>query len=86
MLFPKVHSYPFDLTTAHNMSILVYLLTLITQSAFDGLLPDTLWEELSALGVGGLATSLLPDSAPQNLVEYLGSSQFGQSALWYPLA
>jgi hypothetical protein len=84
LLFSKVYSYPFDLTTAHNMSILVYLLTLIMQSAFDGLLPDALWQELAAWGTGGLGTSLLPDSAPQSLVEYLGSSEFGQSALWYP--
>ncbi len=84
LLFSKVYSYPFDLTTSHNMSILVYLLTLIMQSAFDGPLPDALWQELAAWGAGGLGTSLLPDSAPQSLVEYLGSSEFGQSALWYP--
>jgi hypothetical protein len=86
LLFSKVYSYPFDLATAHNMSILLYLLTLIMQSAFDGPLPDELWQELAGFGGHGLLTALLPDSAPQGLVEFLGSSEFGQWALWYPQA
>jgi hypothetical protein len=84
LLFSKVYSYPFDLTTAHNMLILVYLLTLIMQSAFEGPLSDALWQELAAWGTEGLGASLLPDSAPKALVDYLGSAEFGQSALWYP--
>jgi|CXWL01.1.fsa_nt_gi hypothetical protein len=84
LLFSKVYSYPYDLTTAHNMSILLYVLTLIMQSAFDEPLPDELWQELAALGGHGLLASLLPDSAPQELKEFLGSSEFGQWALWYP--
>lgn len=84
LLFSKVYSYPFDLATAHNMAILLYLLTLATQSAFDGPLPSELWQELASLGGHGLLASLRPDSAPQSLVEFLGSSEFGQWALWYP--
>ena len=84
LLFSKVYSYPFDLATAHNMSILLYVLTLIMQSAFEGPLPDDLWQELAAMGGHGLATSLVSDSSPQDLVEFLGSSEFGRWALWYP--
>lgn len=83
LLFSKVYSYPYDLTTAHNMSILLYVLTGIMQSAFEGPLPDELWQELGALGGHGLLASLLPDSAPQGLKEFLGSSEFGRWALWY---
>ncbi len=83
LLFSKVYSYPYDLTTAHNMSILLYVLTVIMQSSVEGPLPDELWQELAALGGHGLLASLLPDSAPQGLKELLGSSEFGQWALWY---
>lgn len=81
--FSKAYSYPYDLTTAHNLSILLYVLTGIMQSAFDGPLPDELWQELAALGGHGLLASLLPDSAPEGLKAFLGSSEFGQWALWY---
>ena len=81
--FSKAYSYPYDLTTAHNLSILLYVLTGIMQSSIDGPLPDELWRELAALGGHGLLASLLPDSAPQELKEFLGSSEFGQWALWY---
>ena len=81
--FSKTYSYPYDLTTAHNMSILLSVLAGIMQSAFEGPLPDDLWQELAALGGHGVLASLLPDSAPQELKEFLGSSEFGQWALWY---
>ncbi len=81
--FSKAYSYPYDLTTAHNLSILLYVLTGIMQSSIDGPLPDELWRELAALGGHGLLASLLPESAPQELKEFLGSSEFGQWALWY---
>ena len=77
------YSYPYDLTTAHNLSILLYVLTGIMQSALAGPLSDELWQELAALGGHGLLASLLPDSAPEGLKEFLGSSEFGQWALWY---
>lgn len=86
LLFCKVYSYPYDLTTAHNMAILLYLLTLIMQAACDAPLPDVMWQELSSLGEHGLLKSLLPDTASQGWREFLGSSEFGQWALWYPRA
>ena len=84
LLFSKVYSYPFDLATAHNLAIVLYVLTLALQSVGDGDLTDELWRELASLGGHGLLSSLLPDSAPPNLVAFLGSSEFGQWALWFP--
>jgi hypothetical protein len=78
VVYSKVYSYPFDLTTAHNLLIVLYLLTLIMQSAFSGPLPDVLWQELGSLGVHGLLRNVLHDGVPEGFRALFGTSEFGQ--------
>jgi hypothetical protein len=80
-VFSKVYSYPFDLTTAHNFLIVLYLLTLVMQSASSGPLPDALWQELGSLGVHGLLKNVLHDGVPEGFRTVFGTSEFGQWAL-----
>ncbi len=80
-LYCKVYSYPFDLTTAHNFLIVLYLLTLIMQAAVDGPLPDVMWRELGSLGVHGLLKDVLHEGVPEGFRTLFGSSEFGQWAL-----
>jgi hypothetical protein len=82
-LYSKVYSYPYDLTTAHNVLILLYLLTLTFQELVAGPLGDELWQELASLGGLGLLKSLLTDSAG-GMSLLLGSPGFGQLLLAYP--
>ena len=77
----KVYSYPYDLTSAHNFVIVLYLLTLIMQSAANGPLPDAMWQELGALGVHGLLKSVLHEGVPQGFIALFGTSEFGRFAL-----
>jgi hypothetical protein len=80
-LYSKVYSYPFDLTTAFNLMIVLYLLTIIMQSAYSGPLPDVLWQELGSLGVHGLLQNVLHDGVPDGFRTVFGSSEFGQWTL-----
>jgi hypothetical protein len=48
-LFCKVCSYPFDLTTAYNHLIVLYLLALVMQAAAAPL-TDEMWRELGSIG------------------------------------
>lgn len=77
-LFCKVYSYPFDLTTAHNHLIVLYLLALIMQEAGAPLSEDR-WRELGSLGVHGLLKSMLHDGMPEGFSALLGTADFG---LW----
>jgi hypothetical protein len=77
-LYSKVYSYPFDLTTAYNFLIVLYLLTIAMQSAFDGPLPDVMWQELGSLGVHGLLRNVLHDGVPEGFRALFGTSEFGQ--------
>jgi hypothetical protein len=78
-LFSKVYSYPFDLTTAHNFLIVMYLLTLVMQAdAPAGLLSDVMWQELGSLGVHGLLKSLLHEGVPDGFRATLGTPECGQ--------
>jgi hypothetical protein len=81
VLFSKVYSYPFDLTTAHNFLIVLYLLTLIMQAASRGPLSDAMWQELGSLGVHGLLKNVLHQGVPQGFRDLFGTSEFGQWAL-----
>ncbi|MFI4869365.1 MAG: YkgJ family cysteine cluster protein [Steroidobacterales bacterium] len=81
VVYSKVYSYPYDLTTAHNFVIVLYLLTLIMQSASSGPLPDAMWQELGALGVHGLLKSVLHEGVPAGFISLFGTSEFGQWAL-----
>jgi Fe-S-cluster containining protein len=81
VLFSKVYSYPFDLTTAHNFLIVLYLLTLIMQAASSAPLSDALWQELGSLGVHGLLKNVLHEGAPEGFRALFGTSEFGQWAL-----
>ena len=75
-LFCKVYSYPFDLTTAHNHLIVLYLLALTMQSAATAL-PEVMWRELGSLGVHGLLTSMLHEGMPEGFRTLLGTADFG---------
>jgi hypothetical protein len=71
-----VYSYPFDLTTAHNHLIVLYLLALIMQAAATPL-TDEMWRELGSLGVHGLLKSMLHEGMPEGFRALLGTADFG---------
>lgn len=75
-LFCKVYSYPFDLTTAHNHLIVLYLLALVMQAAATPL-SDQMWRELGSLGVHGLLKSMLHEGMPEGFRALLGTADFG---------
>jgi hypothetical protein len=75
-LFCKVYSYPFDLTTAHNHLIVLYLLTL-TMEAAGTPLSEEMWRELGSLGVHGLLKSMLHEGMPEGFRSLLGTADFG---------
>ena len=77
-LFSKVYSYPFDMTTAHNFLIVLYLLTIVMQAASSGPLSDVMWQELGSLGVHGLLKNVLHEGVPQGFRDLFGSADFGQ--------
>jgi len=81
VLFSKVYSYSFDLTTAHNLSIILYLLALVMEATCDGPMPDVLWQELGSLGVHGLLKSVLHDGVPAGFRTLVGTAEFGEWAL-----
>ena len=75
-LFCKVYSYPFDLTTAHNHLIVIYLLALTMQAAATPL-TEEMWRELGSLGVHGLLKSMLHEGMPEGFRALLGTAAFG---------
>jgi hypothetical protein len=78
-LFSKIYSYPFDLTTAFNLVIVLYLVALLMQLASpDGILPDVMWQELGSLGVHGLLKFLLHEGVPDGFRATFGTAEFGQ--------
>jgi hypothetical protein len=78
VLFSKVYSYPFDLTTALNFLIVLYLLAIIMQAASSAPLPNVLWQELGSLGVHGLLQNVLHDGVPEGFRALFGTNEFGQ--------
>jgi hypothetical protein len=78
-LFCKTYSYTYDLTTAHNFLIVLYLLAIIMQEAAPGPMSDPMWRELGALGVHGLLKSVLHDAVPDGFRAVFGTAEFG---LW----
>jgi hypothetical protein len=78
-LFSKVYSYPFDLSTAFNIVIVLYLVALLMQAAAPGgALSDVMWQELGSLGVHGLLKFLLHDGVPDGFRATFGTAEFGQ--------
>jgi hypothetical protein len=77
-LFCKTYSYPYDLTTAYNFLIVLYLLTLTMQEASHGTLSDAMWRELGSLGVHGLLKSVLHEGVPEGFRNLFGTAEFGQ--------
>ena len=78
-LFSKVYSYPFDLTTALNLVIVLYLVALMMQAASPGgALSDVMWQELGSLGVHGLLKFLLHEGVPDGFRATFGTAEFGQ--------
>ncbi len=76
-LFAKTFSYPFDLTTAHNFLIVLYLLALLMQESASIPLPERMWRELGALGVHGLLKSVLHEGVPEGFRQVFGQAEFG---------
>jgi hypothetical protein len=76
-LFSKVYSYPFDLTTAYNFLIVLYLLTLLMQEAAGGRLDEPMWRELGSVGVHGLLKSMIHDGVPEGFRQLFGTAEFG---------
>jgi hypothetical protein len=81
VLFSKVYSYQFDLTTGYNFLIVLYLVTLVMQAASSGPLPAVMWQELGSLGVHGLLKNVLHEGVPDGFRAVFGTSEFGQWAL-----
>lgn len=78
-LFSKVYSYPFDLTSALNFVIVLYLVALLMQVASpEGALSDVMWQELGSLGVHGLLKFLLHEGVPEGFRATFGTAEFGQ--------
>jgi Fe-S-cluster containining protein len=77
-LFCKTYSYSFDLTTAHNFLIVLYLLALIMQRSAKGVLSDAMWRELGSLGVHGLLKAVLHEGVPEGFRKFFGTAEFGQ--------
>jgi Fe-S-cluster containining protein len=75
-LFCKVYSYPFDLTTAHNHLIVLYLLALTMEAAATPL-REEMWRELGSLGVHGLLKTMLHEGMPEGFRALLGTADFG---------
>jgi hypothetical protein len=75
-LFCKVYSYPFDLTTAYNHLIVLYLLALVMEASATPLSAQ-MWRELGALGVHGLLKSMLHEGMPEGFRSLLGTADFG---------
>jgi hypothetical protein len=75
-LFCKVYSYPFDLTTAYNHLIVLYLVALTLQASAAPL-TDEMWRELGSLGVHGLLKSMLHEGMPEGFRALLGTAEFG---------
>lgn len=78
MLYAKGYSYPYDLTTAFNFGIVLYLVALLMQAAARGPLSEAQWQELGALGVHGLLKDLLHEGAPEGFRALFGTVEFGQ--------
>jgi hypothetical protein len=77
-LFCKTYSYSYDLTTAYNFLIVLYLLALVMQAASNGPLSDAMWRELGSLGVHGLLKSMLHEGVPEGFRGVFGTAAFGQ--------
>jgi hypothetical protein len=77
-LFCKTYSYTYDLTTAYNFLIVLYLLALVMQVAANGVLSDAMWRELGSLGVHGLLKAVLHEGVPEGFRGVFGTAEFGQ--------
>jgi hypothetical protein len=77
-LFSKTYSYPYDLTSAHNFLVVLYLITLVMQEAtLEQRLSERMWRELGSLGVHGLLKSVLHEGVPEGFREVFGTAEFG---------
>jgi hypothetical protein len=77
-LYCKTYSYAYDLTTAYNFVVVLYLVALMMQAASSGPLSDAMWRELGSLGVHGLLKSVLHEGVPDGFRDLFGTSEFGQ--------
>lgn len=78
-LFSKNLSYRYDLTSAFNLLIVLYLLALSMQKSTSHPLSGRMWRELGALGVHGLIAAVLQDPVPDGFRQVFGTAEFG---LW----
>ncbi len=76
-LFCKTYSYQYDLTTAHNFLIVLYLLALLMQESTSERMTDRMWRELGSLGVHGLLKYVLHEGVPPGFRNVFGTAEFG---------
>jgi hypothetical protein len=76
-LFCKTYSYAFDLPTAYNFLIVLYLLALLMQEASPHRLTERMWRELGSLGVHGLLKKVLHEGVPDGFRQVFGTAEFG---------
>lgn len=80
----KVLSYSYDLTTAHNLLIILYLVVLHLEAYFPEGLQEDFWQELGALGSHNIIALFLRHSTPI-YHDFFGQADFGHWLLRYPL-
>ena len=82
----KAFSYSYDLTTSHNLLVILYLVVLHLQTLHPGeALPDAVWRDIGALGShNGIALFLRLSGAEHH--DFFGQAPFGQWLLRYPAA
>lgn len=84
--FSKAYSYKYDMATAQNLAILLYVLALQLQSRYpDQPLPEPLWEELGALGTHNLLFSVLGDDPQDPMRQFMSRPENGRWLLRYPV-
>ena len=78
MLYSKSYSYTYDLTTAFNFSIVLFLQALLMKATTPAPLTDLQWQDLSALGVHGMLKQMLHEGVPEDFRALMGAAHFGQ--------
>lgn len=85
MLFSKLSAMAFDLTTAHNMGVLLYLLVLHLEAANEGSIGERQWEALGRIFFHGGIHAALQGAEAADYRAMFGDAEFGLWLLSYPL-
>ncbi|MFP5503568.1 MAG: YkgJ family cysteine cluster protein, partial [Candidatus Sericytochromatia bacterium] len=84
-LFSKLLAMAFDLTTAHNLGILFYLLVLHLEEAASGPISEAQWETLGRLFFHGGIHAAFKSEEAAGYRTMFGDANFGLWLLSYPL-